>query len=125
MLGRMVAALFVTLAALGLIFPATPIGSAHAELISSSPCSDAPPDVRQSIGKELVKNYLVVGGCEDTSAAQFAAALSPQELAFIADNPQVLQHGGAITAVCGVLLAILVFVAFLMETDTQEETGDN
>jgi hypothetical protein len=122
----MVAALFVTLATLGLVFPIAPARSAHAEMINSSPSGDAPADVRQHVGKEFVQNYLVASGCEEASAAKLASALSPRELAFIAENPQILRQGGGIviTSVCGVLLAILFLVALFMETDTQEETGD-
>lgn len=126
MLGRMVVTIVVTLAAMGLIFPGVAARNISAEMIWSTPTGDTLADARQCLGKELVRDFLVASGCEEASAAHFAAALSPHELAFIADNPQLLQHGGAweIEPVTWVLLAILLFVLILIETDTQEETGN-
>ena len=126
MVGKMAVTLVVTLAAMGLICPAVPTRAASAEMIGSVPVGEVSRDAKLQMGQQLVKAHLIANGCEVSSATGFAGALSAQELAFIADNPQVLQNAGnlILTSVCGVFLFVLVIVLVFMETGTQEETGE-
>ncbi|MDQ7780882.1 MAG: hypothetical protein RDV41_14390 [Planctomycetota bacterium] len=125
MIGRILTTLFVTLAVLGMVFPIPGARTADAEMISSSPSTSGTADVKIQAGREVVEVYLLQSGCTAESAAGFAGALSPSELAFIADNPTALHSAGeaAITAITGVLLFILFIVLIFVETDTQEESG--
>lgn len=125
MIGRILTTLFVTLAVLGMVFPLPGARKADAEMIASCPSDTGAADVRAQVGREIVEVFLLQSGCTAESATGFAGALSPAELAFIADNPAALRSAGegAVTAVTGVLLFILFIVLLFIETDTQEDTG--
>lgn len=89
----------------------TPLGSARADLIGTTPVPETAQPATDSAKAEVVAHSLRGVGLSPAEVDQRLGVMSPQDISVVADNPSQVQMAGSHLAI--IILGCLILIAIL------------